>query len=171
MAVPVRRDLPGRRGTVPLSRLPFFRSVSPLRQFWICHPDSPSPIWIQNQQWCSGGDLNPHALRHTPLKRTCLPFHHPSNCCGGRVCSRRRIPASDLFHKVGSATFSSCLDQRGSAKKFVEAGRARGSRRIEPFAQRRVSHAGVAYFSAASESAVARQARGSSSKIRTSVAR
>src|SRR5215831_12009545 len=27
---------------------------------------------------CSGGDLNPHALRHTPLKRTCLPFHHPS---------------------------------------------------------------------------------------------
>ena len=28
---------------------------------------------------CSGGDLNPHALRHTPLKRTCLPFHHPSN--------------------------------------------------------------------------------------------
>ena len=28
---------------------------------------------------CSGGDLNPHALRHTPLKRTCLPFHHPSD--------------------------------------------------------------------------------------------
>src|SRR4029077_5704061 len=27
---------------------------------------------------CSGGDLNPHAFRHTPLKRTCLPFHHPS---------------------------------------------------------------------------------------------
>ena len=27
---------------------------------------------------CSGGDLNPHALRHAPLKRTCLPFHHPS---------------------------------------------------------------------------------------------
>ena len=24
------------------------------------------------------GDLNPHGLRHTPLKRTCLPFHHPS---------------------------------------------------------------------------------------------
>jgi len=22
--------------------------------------------------------LNPHAFRHTPLKRTCLPFHHPS---------------------------------------------------------------------------------------------
>ena len=28
---------------------------------------------------CSGGDLNPHAFRHTPLKRTCLPFHHPSD--------------------------------------------------------------------------------------------
>ena len=27
---------------------------------------------------CSGGDSNPHALRHAPLKRTCLPFHHPS---------------------------------------------------------------------------------------------
>ena len=22
--------------------------------------------------------MNPHAFRHTPLKRTCLPFHHPS---------------------------------------------------------------------------------------------
>jgi hypothetical protein len=30
------------------------------------------------KKWCSGGDLNPHALRHAPLKRTCLPFHHPS---------------------------------------------------------------------------------------------
>ena len=29
---------------------------------------------------CSGRDLNPHAFRHTPLKRTCLPFHHPSLC-------------------------------------------------------------------------------------------
>jgi hypothetical protein len=27
---------------------------------------------------CSGRDLNPQAFRHTPLKRTCLPFHHPS---------------------------------------------------------------------------------------------
>ena len=30
------------------------------------------------QRNCSGRDLNPHAFRHTPLKRTCLPFHHPS---------------------------------------------------------------------------------------------
>jgi hypothetical protein len=34
--------------------------------------------WRGKEKWCSGGDLNPHALRHTPLKRTCLPFHHPS---------------------------------------------------------------------------------------------
>ena len=23
--------------------------------------------------WCERGDLNPHGLRHTPLKRACLP--------------------------------------------------------------------------------------------------
>ena len=34
---------------------------------------------------CSGGDLNPHALRHTPLKRTCLPFHHPSDAEEGNL--------------------------------------------------------------------------------------
>lgn len=33
---------------------------------------------LYEKKWCSGGDLNPHALRHAPLKRTCLPFHHPS---------------------------------------------------------------------------------------------
>ena len=33
---------------------------------------------IERFHWCSGRDLNPHAFRHTPLKRTCLPFHHPS---------------------------------------------------------------------------------------------
>src|SRR5437660_4804128 len=36
---------------------------------------------------CSGRDLNPHAFRHTPLKRTCLPFHHPSvRCLDARKC-------------------------------------------------------------------------------------
>ena len=33
-----------------------------------------------NGSWtrkCSGRDLNPHALRHTPLKRTCLPVSPP----------------------------------------------------------------------------------------------
>src|SRR3954463_5903843 len=37
------------------------------------------PRWEERERGkCSGGDLNPHALRHAPLKRTCLPFHHPS---------------------------------------------------------------------------------------------
>ncbi len=27
--------------------------------------------------WCPRWDLNPHTFRHTHLKRTCLPFHHP----------------------------------------------------------------------------------------------
>jgi hypothetical protein len=35
--------------------------------------------WTLSGHLCSGGDLNPHAFRHTPLKRTCLPFHHPSD--------------------------------------------------------------------------------------------
>ena len=42
---------------------------------------------------CSGGDLNPHALRHTPLKRTCLPFHHPSSG-GTQLVSRTMLLAS-----------------------------------------------------------------------------
>ncbi len=29
--------------------------------------------------WCRRRDLNPHGLRHTPLKRACLPFHHFGN--------------------------------------------------------------------------------------------
>jgi hypothetical protein len=39
---------------------------------------------------CSGGDLNPHAFRHTPLKRTCLPFHHPSASGKGSLPLRDR---------------------------------------------------------------------------------
>lgn len=30
-------------------------------------------------KWCGRLDLNQHASRHTPLKRTCLPFHHDLN--------------------------------------------------------------------------------------------
>ena len=32
--------------------------------------------------WCPRGDLNPHTFRHTHLKRTCLPFHHPGRITG-----------------------------------------------------------------------------------------
>ena len=28
--------------------------------------------------WCAGWDLNPHARKHTPLKRTCLPIPPPA---------------------------------------------------------------------------------------------
>ena len=28
-------------------------------------------------RWCSGRDSNPYALRHTPLKRVCLPIPPP----------------------------------------------------------------------------------------------
>ena len=31
--------------------------------------------------WCRRRDLNPHGLRHTPLKRACLPFHHFGDPC------------------------------------------------------------------------------------------
>src|SRR5580700_7816961 len=41
---------------------------------------------------CSGGDLNPHAFRHTPLKRTCLPFHHPSDSKERNLYHGRRVP-------------------------------------------------------------------------------
>ncbi|MEY4526837.1 MAG: hypothetical protein RL768_556 [Nitrospirota bacterium] len=32
--------------------------------------------WSEEKGWCRRRDLNPHGLRHTPLKRACLPFHH-----------------------------------------------------------------------------------------------
>jgi hypothetical protein len=31
---------------------------------------------VERKSWCRRRDLNPHGLRHTPLKRACLPFHH-----------------------------------------------------------------------------------------------
>jgi CheY-like chemotaxis protein len=32
-----------------------------------------------SEGWCSGRDLNPHTLRHTPLKRACLPIPPPEH--------------------------------------------------------------------------------------------
>ena len=46
--------------------------------------------------WCSGGDLNPHAFRHTPLKRTCLPFHHPSGA--GKIESGTQESKKHVSH-------------------------------------------------------------------------
>ena len=38
------------------------------------HLQQSSQVPVEN--WCRRRDLNPHGLRHTPLKRACLPFHH-----------------------------------------------------------------------------------------------
>ncbi len=32
---------------------------------------------LGRKEMCREGDSNPHGFLHTPLKRTCLPFHHP----------------------------------------------------------------------------------------------
>lgn len=46
------------------------------------HVRSPSLVVLNRKArtrmciWCRRRDLNPHGLRHTPLKRACLPFHH-----------------------------------------------------------------------------------------------
>jgi hypothetical protein len=58
--------------------------------------------WTLSGLLCSGGDLNPHAFRHTPLKRTCLPFHHPSeqeerNLYHGRSSSQVFLRKSSLY--------------------------------------------------------------------------
>ncbi len=37
--------------------------------------------------WCEGGDLNPHAIRHTHLKRACLPIPAPSHITGNIITS------------------------------------------------------------------------------------
>ena len=36
-------------------------------------------IFFVSTLWCEGGDLNPHVVRHTHLKRACLPVPAPSH--------------------------------------------------------------------------------------------
>src|SRR5438309_8998150 len=60
-----------------------------------------SDRWLADNKWCSGRDLNPHAFRHTPLKRTCLPFHHPS------VCARANSSANCSLSQVSLRYYSS----------------------------------------------------------------
>ena len=38
----------------------------------------------RKKKWCSGQDSNLHALRHTPLKRVCLPIPPPEHFHEGR---------------------------------------------------------------------------------------
>ena len=41
-----------------------------------CRPNATTHI--ETSAWCSGQDLNLHALRQRLLRPSCLPFHHPS---------------------------------------------------------------------------------------------
>jgi hypothetical protein len=52
---------------------------------------------------CSGRDLNPHGLRHTPLKRTCLPVPPPELLRGARRCSEVRTMRKESFRICVSA--------------------------------------------------------------------
>ncbi len=53
---------------------------------------------------CREGDSNPHGFLHTPLKRTCLPFHHPGklrfsgNC---RPLDASLLPCIGYFFSIG----------------------------------------------------------------------
>ena len=51
--------------------------------------ESLMPRWgTDRQMWCSGQDSNLHALRHTPLKRVCLPIPPPEHFHEGRRTKR-----------------------------------------------------------------------------------
>ena len=50
---------------------------------------------------CSGRDLNPHGLRHTPLKRTCLPIPPPERFRKGGSFSRRGQSRKCSFDVAG----------------------------------------------------------------------
>ena len=53
----------------------YLRRESGVLQRWLFNHRNESPI-RSGLIWCRRRDLNPHGLRHTPLKRACLPFHH-----------------------------------------------------------------------------------------------
>ena len=61
--------------------------------------------------------MNPHALRHTPLKRTCLPFHHPSRCRAHRA--GKILPHALRRRK-------SCLAARGKQLSILTCSRNSG---------------------------------------------
>ena len=73
----------------------------------LCHQSTPYK--------CSGGDLNPHAFRHTPLKRTCLPFHHPSES-GKESLPLRDRRAREKFRLMGDG---GCEILAGSTEETI----------------------------------------------------
>ena len=46
---------------------------------------------------CPGLDSNQHSLRHTPLKRTCLPISPPGQTACMKNDGRHRRPSSSAF--------------------------------------------------------------------------
>ena len=55
--------------------------------------------FLIEEKWCSGQDSNLHALRHTPLKRVCLPIPPPEQKVEGRRTKRDRN--SRVQHRNG----------------------------------------------------------------------
>src|SRR3954465_9142052 len=68
-----------------------------------------------SKEKCSEGDLNPHALRHAPLKRTCLPFHHPSflGSEGGKGIATFLAEARVSLPKLKNCQRNSCAPFAG----------------------------------------------------------
>ena len=63
------RRRPWQRGALPLS---YFRILS------MAGPEEdPATDVYRLRLWCRGGDLNPYARRHGPLKTACLPIPPP----------------------------------------------------------------------------------------------
>ena len=52
----------------------------------------PQPTVEIRFKWCSGRDSNPYALRHTPLKRVCLPIPPPEHLYRGEGLIRDNRP-------------------------------------------------------------------------------
>lgn len=86
--------------------------------------------------WCRRRDLNPHGLRHTPLKRACLPFHHfgpsgtlkmPFNFVLGRLLHCDVTTAYVSFAGLPAASFKGIL----SVPEKLQCSYYRGSGIIE----------------------------------------
>ena len=105
---------------------------------------------LRGDQWCSGGDLNPHALRHTPLKRTCLPFHHPSWFKGEKcltrptAVARQIIARGEVLHPQGleGSSFGPCLTTPPeilTSRAWPQNVKAGGSRKLPLMCQLRTN--------------------------------
>ena len=70
--------------------------ADPCLTTWLRRPKIASPA--STRSWCRGGDLNPYARRHGPLKTACLPVPPPrpkSNRQAGDARSESLSPTAD----------------------------------------------------------------------------